>query len=105
MTATSAKRKRSASPWLSMSQAARELGIDPSTLCEAARKKPLYAPAFRATEANGLGVRACRYHREQIRLILAVLLGLETPETALLRWEIFRRRMVEFGGSAAEIGP
>jgi hypothetical protein len=101
MTATSTKRKRSASPWLSMSQAARELGIDKSTLCEAARKKPLYAPAFRASEANGLGVRACRYHREQIRLILAVLLGLETTETALLRWEIFRRQLVHDDGGMA----
>ena len=83
--------------WMSMSAAARELGIDHKTLARAGRENYLYAPAMRRIAGCRLiGRDLCLYHAEQVRLMLAVNVSrtMELKE-AELRWEIFRRRIAD----------
>ena len=76
--------------FLSRSAAARYLGTSRTTLQRLEDIHPLYAPAVHGVPGSGrsaVGSGLVRYHREQIRLIEAVLVGGMDPDEAHLRWE------------------
>jgi len=54
-----------------------------------------YAPAMVGLPGagKGLGTRLVRFHREQVRLIEAVMAGAVDLETAWLEWQVFRDRL------------
>jgi len=80
--------------YVNQSQAARRLGLDKSVLSRLARAHPLYAPAVTGIPgANNLGTQTVRYHRDQLALIEAVMLGTMELETAWLEWQVRRREI------------
>ena len=90
------------SPYMNMTQAAARIGFSKSELSEAAKEHPLYAPAWRGIptgKATSFGKGVTRYHVLQLEIIERVLLGGEDLETAWLRWQVARNKILE--GAAA----
>ena len=98
-----AEKTRTDRPYLSLSQAARRLGLDPSQLSRAAKQHSLYQPAVRGLplgNGNPLGTRIVRYHVDQVRTIERVLLGVIDLETGWLEWQIKRRELTTEKGES-----
>lgn len=89
--------------FVSLSQAARWLGISKGTLSDLSRQHQLYAPAVRGMPGGtGIGAGIVRYHRGQLELIRAVMLdGLDVDE-ALTRWALARIRLCEAAKEGAQ---
>jgi hypothetical protein len=75
---------------LSAGRSARRLGLSRRQLGRLAEEHPLYAPAVRGVPgAEGpVGTRTRAYHRRQLELIEAVLVGAMDLEEAHLRWQV-----------------
>jgi len=87
--------------FLTLGQTAAQLGIPKSTLQEMRHQHALFEPAVQGLpwaggpDARGRrpGMRLTRFHRRQVELMEAAMVGAVDLETAWLTWEVFRRRI------------
>jgi hypothetical protein len=90
--------------FLSLTAAAKQLGLSPATLCRLRRKHRLFAPCLRGVP-DGNGGQLCkitRFHSRQVALIESALAGATDLETAALQWELERTRLGMAGAASRE---
>ncbi|HUX15024.1 MAG TPA: hypothetical protein VMW52_01040 [Phycisphaerae bacterium] len=93
------------SPYVTLREAARRLGLSASTLRRLGWCDGLFAPAVEGVPGliaglpcyEGIGSRITRYHVEQLRFIQAVLLREMNIEEAALRWNTTKKRLAAEG--------